>query len=73
MAFTSADVDALDRAIATGELRVRFSDGREVTYRETSALISARSFIAQQLTGAASAADPIDRVGGVTFAEYDRR
>lgn len=31
--FTSDDVDALKRAIATGALRVRYPDGSEVTYR----------------------------------------
>lgn len=31
--FTSDDIDALKRAIATGALRVRYPDGSEVTYR----------------------------------------
>lgn len=33
MAFTTADVAALERAMATGANKVRFADGREVTYR----------------------------------------
>lgn len=33
MAFTSDDIDTLKTAIATGALRVRYADGREVTYR----------------------------------------
>lgn len=33
MAFSSADADALRAAIATGALRVRHADGREVQYR----------------------------------------
>jgi len=31
--FTSDDIVALKRAIATGALRVRYPDGSEVTYR----------------------------------------
>lgn len=33
MAFTTADVDALKDAIATGALEVRYADGRQVKYR----------------------------------------
>lgn len=33
MAVTQQDIDALTAAIATGALRVRYADGREVTYR----------------------------------------
>lgn len=33
MAVTQADIDALLSAIALGESKVRFADGREVTYR----------------------------------------
>lgn len=33
MAFTSDDIDKLKEAIAGGALKVRFADGREVTYR----------------------------------------
>ncbi len=33
MAFSTADADALRSAIATGALRVRHADGREVQYR----------------------------------------
>lgn len=33
MAFTTADAVDLREAIATGALKVRFADGREVTYR----------------------------------------
>jgi hypothetical protein len=32
MAWTVADLDALKAADASGTLRVRFSDGKEVTY-----------------------------------------
>jgi len=36
MAFTTNDITALKAAIATGALKVRFADGREVTYRSLS-------------------------------------
>lgn len=71
MAFTSADLDAVDRAIASGELEVRFADGRGVKYRDTASLLNARSFIAQQLSGAPTVS-PTEQVGAVTYAEYDR-
>lgn len=67
MAFTSADLDALDRAIASGTLRVRFSDGREVTYQSLDAMLRARAVIAG---GLAPASDPAQRPGGVTVAEW---
>lgn len=31
--FTQADIDDLKKAIATGAMRVRYADGREVQYR----------------------------------------
>jgi hypothetical protein len=47
MSFTQSDIDAIDRAIATGELRVRFSapggSYREVEYRSMDDLIKAKS------------------------------
>lgn len=54
MAFTTADLDALDRAISSGELRVRLND-REVTYRSTDELLDARAYIAAQLATASPA------------------
>jgi hypothetical protein len=46
MSFSQADIDAIDRAIATGELRVRFSapggSHREVEYRSMDDLIKAK-------------------------------
>ena len=37
MAYTQAQLEALQQALASGELRVRFSD-REVTYRSVQEL-----------------------------------
>lgn len=45
MALTQTDLDALDRAIASGTLSVEF-DGRKMTYQTTSQLIDARNHVA---------------------------
>jgi hypothetical protein len=51
MAFTSHDVTTLETALATGALRVKHSDGREVTYHDAAALLrvlaAARADVAQ--------------------------
>ena len=54
MAFTQSDLDALDRAIASGELTIRQGD-RVVTYRSISELQAARTLVAKAVTAAASA------------------
>lgn len=51
MALTQTDLDALDKAIAGAELTVEL-EGRRVTYRSTSDLISARAHVATQLAAA---------------------
>lgn len=48
MAFTTADLDAIDRAIASGELTVRTQD-RMVTYRSMPELREARDVVAKSL------------------------
>ncbi len=50
MAFTQTDLDVIERAIATGELTVTFSDGRSVTYRSITELIKARDTIKAALS-----------------------
>lgn len=52
MAYTQTDLDAIDAAIASGELRVQI-DNRDVTYRSIDDLKKARSFIASQMASAA--------------------
>jgi hypothetical protein len=49
MAFTSADLAAIDAAIASGELSVQFAD-RRVQYRSIQELKDARSLITGQLS-----------------------
>lgn len=48
MAFTQDDIDALDEAIASGELSVKI-DGREVQYRSIDNLLKARRHIVRLL------------------------
>lgn len=42
--LTQADVDRLEQAIVSGELRVRFSDGREITFQSTESMLRALSY-----------------------------
>lgn len=51
MAWTQTDLDAIEAAIATGELTVRFAD-RQVTYRSMAELIAARNLIKDVLEAA---------------------
>jgi hypothetical protein len=53
MAITSADLDALDKAIASGTLEVEF-DGRRQRFQTTGALIEARNHTARVLNQSAN-------------------
>ena len=55
MAFSTTDLDAINRAIASGELSVRI-DGRSVEYRTIDELIKARDIIKADLDSQASTA-----------------
>lgn len=48
MAFTQSDIDAIDRAIASGELTVRHGD-RLTTYRSVQELLAARDAMQAEL------------------------
>lgn len=48
MAFTQSDLDAVDAAIASGELTVT-AQGRTVTYRSMRELLQSRGIIASAL------------------------
>ncbi|MFJ3259854.1 phage head-tail joining protein [Pseudomonas sp. NPDC086581] len=55
MAYTQSDLDAVDRAIATGERTVRFSSptgDRTVEYRSINELKTARDLIKAELAAA---------------------
>lgn len=49
MAFTSADLTAIDAAIAAGENTVEVN-GRKIVYRDVEQLIKARNLIASQIS-----------------------
>jgi hypothetical protein len=51
VAWTQADIDALDTAIKSGTRRVRFSD-REVEYASLTELLQARSIAASEVAAA---------------------
>lgn len=73
MAFSSADLAALDAAIAAGVTEVRFADMRVVRYGTTADLLKARAFIASQITPASAGGDPLQMAGGLTVCEFSRR
>lgn len=54
--FTQTDLANLDRAIATGAMKVRFADNREVTYRSISDMWAIRREIEAALAGGIDAA-----------------
>lgn len=60
MPYTQADLDAVQAAIASGEMTVR-SNGREVTYRSITELQKAEAAIRTDLAGQAA---PGQRTGG---------
>ncbi|OGB50312.1 MAG: hypothetical protein A2503_16780 [Burkholderiales bacterium RIFOXYD12_FULL_59_19] len=51
MAFTQVNLDAVEAAISSGELKVMF-DGREVWYRSVADLLRARDTIKASLQSA---------------------
>ncbi len=48
MGFTATQLDAIEKAIASGELKVAY-DGREVVYRSMADLVAARNLIKADL------------------------
>lgn len=60
---TQADLDALEAALARGESRVRFADGREVTYRSVGDLREALAILSVRVTSA-----PMMRTTTTSFA-----
>lgn len=48
-AFSTADLDRIKRAIASGALEVRYADGRQVKYRSMDELVQARAAIEREL------------------------
>lgn len=54
MAFTQTDLDAVNAAVASGELKIEVA-GRMVQYRSMDELITARDLITADLASAATA------------------
>ena len=71
MAFTSTDLDNVNSAIATGELKVELN-GRLVIYRSIDDLIKARTLISSELAATANSAASATRRGSyrVNFSTH---
>lgn len=54
MAFTAADLSTIEAAITSGTMRVRFADGREVTYQSGADLLRVRALIASEISASSS-------------------
>lgn len=70
MAFTQTDLDAIERAIASGELSFT-SNGRAVSYRSVSELLRARDTIRADLQKAAAPSVPTFGGRGYGLASFD--
>lgn len=69
MPFTQTDLDAINSALATGELSVRSSDGKQVTYRSVDELIKAKGVVEAELASA-SASRPYPRYQLSDFSDH---
>ena len=67
MAYTQDDLTALKAAYAAGTLRVKFSDGREVTYADGPDLQRRINAVQAELTTMAGGSRPVGR-----FAQFSR-
>lgn len=56
MALTQTDLDSINAAIASGELSIRSSDGKQVTYRSMDDLLKARALAEGDIAAAAAPA-----------------
>jgi hypothetical protein len=65
MAFSASDLAAVEAAIATGALRVKFSDGREVFYQTASDLLLVRDAINEDIVS--TSASPPSRMTRVIY------
>ncbi len=66
MAWTQTDLDALDRALASSERRVKYGED-EVEYRSLSDMLAVRRLIVAAL-GAAVGKPPV----GTTYASFSK-
>ncbi|RYE43837.1 MAG: hypothetical protein EOP24_26720 [Hyphomicrobiales bacterium] len=70
MAFNQADLDTLDRAIATGELSVSYG-GRSSTFRSIKELIAARDLVSRELAKPQLGQAPTFGGRGFSLARFD--
>ena len=68
MSASQADLDALDRMIASGVLSMAY-DGKRVEYRSMAELVQARAMLAAQVAASASSVSPFGRF---VAPAYDR-
>ena len=54
MAYTREDIAKLEASMATGAMKVRFADGREVTYRTLADMRSQLATMKRDVLGAAA-------------------
>jgi hypothetical protein len=64
MAYTKADLATLRAAIGSGLLRVRYADGREISYQSGADMLKAEQRIMDALASAPGAARPRRRAAG---------
>lgn len=73
MAWTQADLDTVDAALANGTKTVKFSDGREIVNQDSDKLLQVRNSIKAELNAAATAgANPRLRTTRARFPGFGR-
>lgn len=58
MAWQQSDLDALDTAIASNVLSVRYADGRQTTYQNATDMLAVRTAMKNELAATAGRATP---------------
>lgn len=70
--FTITQLEALEKAIASGTLKVRY-DGKEIQYQDMGSLLNARNLIRDELIANGLLASSGSNVRGVsTVTEFSR-
>lgn len=70
--FTLSQLNALDAAIASGQLSVNY-DGKSITYRSVGDLMKARELVRSELIAAGQlSAPPLSNRGPASLASFSR-
>ena len=70
--FTLTQLEAIEKAIASGTLKVRY-DGKEIQYQDMDSLMNARNLIRDELTANGLLANSGSNARGMsTVAEFSR-